>query len=137
MNLIALPPSFELDLQLPKETKQTVDNQLFYSFEPEEFRLVLKIFNNYEGLATTHKLLIKDIEQLEIENQLFLSTLNQCNATLNNVNNDREFIYKLRESDIKKAEDKNKLQKIKTALFASGGVAVGIGIGILIGIFAI
>ena len=137
MSLMASPKDFELKLQIPTETKHTVDGQLLYSYEPEQFRLTTKIFNNYLGLAEAYPLLLEDIDELETENGLFIETLSKCETTLEIVEEDRQFIYRLRESDLKQAAERERVQRIKTILFTGGGVLTGIGIGVLIGLFAI
>jgi len=140
-NLELTPPitdtDLDLDIVLPLEIKHTVDGQLLYSYIPDSFRLVLKIYKNYTVLAEAHVLLMNDLDTLEKDNALLLNGLSKCIVVLEKTDEDREFIYDLRESDLAQMENNKRKQTIKTVLFTSGGVAVGVGIGILIGIFAI
>ena len=148
MSLIASQPNLELnppttnvdldlDLTLPLEVKHTIDGQLFYSYTPDNFRLSLKIYKTYTFLAEAHVLLLKDIKTLEVDVNYLINAVDSCLVTLEDVNKDRNFIYKLRESDISRMKRNEKKQILKTVLFTGGGIAVGLGIGILIGIFAI
>ena len=150
MNSIASPQSLELteettddivelhlELNLPVETEHLIDGNLFYSYTPDQFRVVLKIFKTYTVLADTHDSLLMDVFVLEKDNSLLAETINKCNATLNDVNTDREFIYKLREDDIKEAKKDTFKAKLKTVLIAGGSSLVGVAVGILIGVFAI
>lgn len=140
-NLELTPPNaktdLDFDLNLPPEIKHEIDGQLLYSFEPDDYRLILKIFKNYTTLTETHFMLLDDIQLLEYDNTILLNALRDCNIMLTNVNKDREFIYKLREDDIKKAKKQSQKQRIKIILLTGGGVLVGVGIGILIGMFAV
>lgn len=68
---------------------------------------------------------------------MLLTALRKCNVVLTDVNDDREFIYQLREDDIEKAKKKERKQALKTILLTGGGIVVGTALGILIGIFII
>ena len=134
---LVVETELNFNLDLPLEIKHEVDGQLLYSFTPDDFRLILKIFKNYTVLSEMHTLLLRDIRLLENENTLLILTLNNCSKTLEDVNSNREFIYKLREDELEEFVDQNRKRKIKTILFTSGGVLVGVGLGILLGVFAI
>lgn len=132
-------PNLEVDLNLslPQEIKHEVDGQLLYSFTPDNFRLVLKIYTSYTYLSKENVSLHKDIEQLEKDIELLHGAVLSCSYTLKEVNRDREFIYKLRESDIKKMEADAKKNKLKIILWSGGSAIVAAAIGIIVGVFAI
>ena len=141
LNLELIAPvtdtDLQLDLNLPVETQHEVNNRLFYSYTPDQFRVVLKIFKTYTVLAEAHILLLQDIEILEEQNEELFESLYVSVKTIHEVNNDREFMYKLRESDKKELEKDVTKQKLKTIFITGGSTIVGIAAGILIGIFAI
>ena len=141
LDLELTPPVTETDLDfnidLPLEIKHEVDGQLLYSFEPDDYRLILKIFKNYTVLSEAHFILLEEIELLEYDAAMLLTALRKCNVVLTDVNDDREFIYQLREDDIEKAKKKERKQALKTILLTGGGIVVGTALGILIGIFII
>jgi len=75
-------------------------------------------------------LLKKDIYSYQIE-------LEHCKELVTVVQDDRKFIYKLREEDIKKAKKEERLGKLKMIFIAGGSAVVGLGAGIVIGFFAL
>lgn len=121
-NLIASP--MNLELELPQELKTENDGEIRYSYTPDGFRQVLRIYATYVALAESHVLLIEDIEALETKNDLLMSGVDTCIETLNDVNRDREFVYSLKtQRDWKRP----------LIVGLSAGVA-GVGVGILVGV---
>jgi hypothetical protein len=122
---------------LSKELSELTKDKVLYSYTPEGFRVILKIFSSHQKLSTIYFQMQKDITLLEKDVDILTRVFNKCNKTLSKVEEDRKFIYNLREEEVdnlKKAIKKNdRRTRIKTILVSTGSGLVGIGAGILIG----
>jgi hypothetical protein len=131
---------FQLDLDIPTEQLLVpgfVVQQNMYAYTEKEFKLALKVFANYDSLAKAHVILINELILADREIAFLYEGWTECINTLAKVNADREFIYKLRKDDLIARDKEIRKQKIKTVLFTAGGGVLGVGVGIIIGIFAI
>ena len=121
---------------IPQEIKHNINGQLYYSYVPEEFKQALKIYTTYQTLSYEYPILLEEISLLNYQLELMSDTVFTCTETLQQVNEDRLLIYKVREEEAKQHEkDKNK-QDFRTFLIA-GGTGVGaLVIGVVIGVLA-
>jgi hypothetical protein len=122
---------------LSKELGELTKDKVLYSYTPEDFRVILKIFSSYQKLSIIYFQMQKNITLLEKDVDILTGAFNKCNETLYKVEEDREFIYNLREKEVdslkKEIKKNDRRTKIKTILVSTGSGLVGIGAGILIG----
>jgi hypothetical protein len=132
---------FDLGLDIPQEIvlkKGTVVKQNFlFAYDETQFKLVLEIFVNYHGLAQDYGILEEQLQLTEEKNLLLEAEVVECLRTLKKVDKDRQFVYDLREKEQKNFNSELRKQRVKTLLWAGGGGLVGLGLGIVIGFFAI
>ncbi len=132
---------FELDLDIPQEIVlkkgDTVKQKVLFAYDEERFRLVLKIFANYHGLAQDYDLLTEQLALTEDKSILLEREVVECVRTLKKVDKDRLFVYDLREKEQANFNRELRKQRVKTILWAGGGGLVGLGLGIVIGFFAV
>ena len=125
------------DVQLPPEIKQKIDNELFYCYTPENYQLILHLYNTCSFCILERNALLADVKALEHLNSELLKMLDDCDKTLKEVDEDRNFAYKLNDSNVKKLKLNEKKNKLKIILWAGGSALIGIAAGILIGVFGI
>ena len=127
---------FILDFPLPQESQFLVDGKIIFGYDQEGFKTILKIYKTYKTLGKVYGLYYNDLSSLEEENDLLEDQLNECKITLDKTDEDREFIYEQRERDIQDLKKEVDKSNLKVILFSGGAGIVGIGIGIIVGLFA-
>ena len=130
-------PDLDLKLKLPKFNKFVVGDEEWFATDLSGFKDVLRIQTTYQTLGALHLDLIAQLELLDDEVMLLEESVGECKVTLQHSEDDREFVYKLRESDLSKAAAAAKRQKVRAILFGAGGGVVALAAGLLIGMFAI
>ncbi len=129
--------SLQINLDLPKPKLLEKNEKELYLYNTQEYKRILIIYNNYISLG--HQLLKQMALNIITEQNVLIEKekYNICEYAFAEVQEDREFIYKVREQEEKEYKVAKSKDKIKTILFTTGGVAVGAAIGIIIGVFAI
>jgi hypothetical protein len=143
--LISLPASgnatgsgdqIDLYLPLPDFDKFVIEGVDNFKTDIEGFQGVLKLYETYMALGDLHLDLNTEIETLDDQVASLEASVKQCTQAKDASEEDRQFIYKLRASDQKKAEAAAKRQKMRAILFGAGGGVVALAAGLLIGVFA-
>lgn len=126
----------DLNLDLPQFEKFVISYDNWYGIEEEGFRDILKIYSTYQTLGDLHLDLKKEISLLDEDIAILEESINDCEVTLANSEEDRAFVYKLRESDLKKGKKLAKKQRIRAVFYGVGGGVVALAAGLIIGMFA-
>ena len=122
-------------LVLPKPEILKVNNVKMLAFTPEGYSIILQMYTAYQ-LYIDAKMEYEEINyHFETELELCSERLELKEEAILVIAEDREFVYKTADKAMKNFEKQQKRNKIRTILFASGGVFAGIGIGILVGFF--
>lgn len=126
----------DLYLELPRFEKLVIGDGEWFAADAEGFRGVLGIYATYQTLGDLHLELTAEVELLDDEVALLEESVGECQVALSASEDDRTFVYRLRESDQKKAAAAAKRQKVRAILFGAGGGVVALAAGLLIGMFA-
>ena len=136
LNRIAIN-DLELDLMLPDWKLQRIEGRTFFSFSRQEIGTIVKIYNTYAVIGKINKELSRLIELKEQKNQVLTVALYKCTDTLKAVDEERVLIHSVRDSEKLKAVTRDRKSKIKTILIGAGSGVVGVGLGLIIGMFAV
>lgn len=126
----------DLNLDLPQFEKFVISDDNWYGTDEEGFRNILKIYSTYQTLGDLHLYLTEEILLLDEDVAILGESVKDCKVTLARSEEDRDFVYKLRESDLVKGEKLAKKQRIRAIFYGVGGGVVALAAGLLIGIFA-
>jgi hypothetical protein len=149
MNCLALHPNsgsdlhlisnseLQLDLLLPVEKIHEIDDKTFFSFNEEQFRIILKIYTTYKVLSKINAKLLDSVENSKKQRNIAAVTLYQCVDTLKAVNSEREQLHAIRDDDLREIASKERKEKIKKILTFTGVGVVGFGFGVLFGALAV
>lgn len=120
--------------QLVLPEPQVLDNKV--CFESDSYAIMLQIYATYR----LHQILINDYQETvdlyEQELHLYKERLELKNKAILTLENDRDFAYKVMDKKIDEFYEERKKTKIRTILFTGGGILVGVGIGVIIGLFS-
>ena len=127
----------QLNLVLPGGTVDNINGSMFMTFDEEDFAVILKIYRTYEVLAKINRSLSELVEYTEGQRDVAIVTSYKCADALEIVNNDRLMVYKIRNAERNNVAIRERKSKIKTVLIAAGSGLAGVGVGIIIGLFAV
>lgn len=143
---ISFPQEYHLNLQgssyILDDAKPTEDYLI--AFSSSGAKDILKIYETYIFLDDKVLKLEEEVSTLKEVNEIttqmtssYKTSLISCKDTISEIETDRNFMYNLYKETIEKNNKANKKKKIIQILTGVGGGLVGVGAGILIGIFAI
>lgn len=124
-------------LDLPAFERVVIGGIDRYSTDTEGYKLVLKIYDTYQVIGDDYLDITEDVVDLEQEKKSLDESRQDCMSTLAYSESDREFVYKLRESDLAKSAAAAKKQRRRFIFYGVGGGAIALAAGLLIGMFAI
>lgn len=127
----------KLDLMLPVEKIHLIGDETFFSFDEQEFRIILKVYATYQVLAKINKRLYEIIENTENQRDVAIVTNYKCVDVLKSVDEERKIVHKIRNAERHDVAIRERKSKVKTALIAAGSGLAGVGIGVIIGLFAV
>jgi hypothetical protein len=126
-----------LDLPLPDFERLEIGGKEFVKTDFRGFQGVLRIYATYRTLSELHLELNDEVENIELHLSSLETSLERCNTTLRAAEDDRQFVYQLRESDQKRAGGEARKAKLRAILIGGGATLVGVGVGIIIGALVI
>ena len=129
-------PNIELDLELPTPIKIKGSNGYFYlGFTFEQYKNVLNIYAMYDCLGDKHLQHKSELRLSNIRLDISLDRLKFKDSVIYVLKEDREFVHETWKLDRESANKEAKRQKIQIVLFTTGGVAVGIILGLIGSLF--
>jgi hypothetical protein len=123
-------------LELPLFEDFMIGDELHFKTSAQGLETVAKIYNAYITIGEDYLDQSEEMALLVRELKLLESTKLDCISTLAHSESDREFVYRLRESDLKKSEAAIKKQKRRFIFIGTGVGVAALCVGVLVGMFA-
>jgi hypothetical protein len=127
----------DFNLELPEPLIGVDEGNEYFAYTKFTFAVVLKIFAHYRFFTIVYPDLIETIGKQEYQLEIAERAIDMCKKTIKAARSENDYLVGLAGRQNDAIRDQRRKNLMTGLLVGGGGLVVGVGIGILIGVFGV